>query len=591
MPLIFFILAGNILNLLINSNKDISGIKIEGIEYKINQFADDTTLLLDGSRTSLQATLNTLEIFGNISGLKMNTEKTKLVWLGRMRHSKEKLDVTPQLSWGTTEFTLLGINFSVDLIKMEKLNYDNVLNILINEINNWNKRNLTPLGRITIIKTLILSKLNHLLISLPNPSPDLLKTIQQLLYKFIWKNGPDKIKRSIMESNIPNGGLKMVNIKNFILGLKCTWIRRLITNNNKPWAVLFQTNFGTIPNFMIRGTNWFKNTADKTTNMFWKDTLNAFVNLSNKCPPKNNEDILASTVWYNPCANNQNFIIKKWSKLNINYIADITSENGTILTIDLLKNNYGLNINDFEYYQVRDAAKKIIKSSQRGNHFHINRPFIPYHLKILFKSKKGSRELYNALNNINEVNFNPKWHLELNIQLNPLNWRDIYNISFNTIQDNFYKWFQFRLIHRILGTRKLLSTIKKSESDLCGLCQMESETILHLFILCDQSQHFWDSLEVLIQSKTNVNLSLGIIEKLFGSLIFDSSSGALNTILIIARHHLFTASRKTFKPSIALFLKLLERTYTEQLSLFTLQARQDKFNKTWSKYKSLIPNS
>ena len=49
-----------------------------------------------------------------------------------MRHSKEKLDVTPQLSWGTTEFTLIGINFSVYLIKMEKLNYDNVLNTLIN---------------------------------------------------------------------------------------------------------------------------------------------------------------------------------------------------------------------------------------------------------------------------------------------------------------------------------------------------------------------------------------------------------------------------------------------------------------------------
>ena len=45
-----FILAGNILNLLINSNKDLSGIKIEGIEYKINQLADDITLLLDGSR-------------------------------------------------------------------------------------------------------------------------------------------------------------------------------------------------------------------------------------------------------------------------------------------------------------------------------------------------------------------------------------------------------------------------------------------------------------------------------------------------------------------------------------------------------------
>ena len=46
-------------------------------EIKITQFADDTTIILDGTKDSLQLTLNVLEIFGNISGLKINTEKHK----------------------------------------------------------------------------------------------------------------------------------------------------------------------------------------------------------------------------------------------------------------------------------------------------------------------------------------------------------------------------------------------------------------------------------------------------------------------------------------------------------------------------------
>ena len=64
-----------------------------------------------------------------------------------------------------------------------------------------------------------------------------------------------------------------------------------------------------------------------------------------------------------------------------------------MLPIDTIKHHYGPNINHFEFYQVRDAAKKIIRSSQRGrsNNFHIIRPFIPDHLKILLKSKMGSR--------------------------------------------------------------------------------------------------------------------------------------------------------------------------------------------------------
>ena len=42
--------------------------------YKLTQFADDT-IILDGTTNSLQATLNTLEIFGDMSGLIMNSKK------------------------------------------------------------------------------------------------------------------------------------------------------------------------------------------------------------------------------------------------------------------------------------------------------------------------------------------------------------------------------------------------------------------------------------------------------------------------------------------------------------------------------------
>ena len=51
-------------------------------------------------------------------------------------------------------------------------------------INNWEKRQLTPLGRIAVIKTLFLSKINHLLISLPNPKPQTVRHIEKLFMAF-----------------------------------------------------------------------------------------------------------------------------------------------------------------------------------------------------------------------------------------------------------------------------------------------------------------------------------------------------------------------------------------------------------------------
>ena len=91
--------------------------------YKITQFADDTTLILDDNRTSLEAALNTLELFGSLSGLIMNSDKTKLIWIGKRSHSKHKLNIKDNLAWGETEFTLLGIKFSVDLDNIIELNY------------------------------------------------------------------------------------------------------------------------------------------------------------------------------------------------------------------------------------------------------------------------------------------------------------------------------------------------------------------------------------------------------------------------------------------------------------------------------------
>ena len=114
-------------------------------------------IILDGSQDSLQAALNTLEIYGNFSGLKMNREKTKVIWIGRKKHSKDKLKVSVNLDWGKSEFVLLGITFNVNLAKMPETNLNSALNKAETQLKNWKVRRLTPIGKITVLKSLILS--------------------------------------------------------------------------------------------------------------------------------------------------------------------------------------------------------------------------------------------------------------------------------------------------------------------------------------------------------------------------------------------------------------------------------------------------
>ena len=123
-----FILPAEVLAILIDINPEIIGITI-GKQYKLVQFADDTTLILDGSLRSLQASLNILEIFGTLSGLKINHDKTKIIWTGKKRHSNDKLKVSVKLNWGESEFKLLGLQFSVEIDKIPQINYTTATHI------------------------------------------------------------------------------------------------------------------------------------------------------------------------------------------------------------------------------------------------------------------------------------------------------------------------------------------------------------------------------------------------------------------------------------------------------------------------------
>ena len=61
------------------------------IKIKISQYADDTTFILNGTRNSLSATLDTLEKFGSVSGLRLNNTKTEALWIGSMTGENKKL--------------------------------------------------------------------------------------------------------------------------------------------------------------------------------------------------------------------------------------------------------------------------------------------------------------------------------------------------------------------------------------------------------------------------------------------------------------------------------------------------------------------
>jgi len=66
-------------------------------------------------------------------------------------------------------------------------------------LNAWSRRKITLFGKITVIKTLVISKITHLLTNLPDPDEKFLQDLNLLVHKFLWDGKHDKIKKIWVE--------------------------------------------------------------------------------------------------------------------------------------------------------------------------------------------------------------------------------------------------------------------------------------------------------------------------------------------------------------------------------------------------------
>ena len=181
------------------------------------------------------------------------------------------------LCWEEEQFTVLGIKFTLDLQQMIPINNESKLEEIQKLLSRCSKLMLTPYGKITVIKCLALSKITHLNLALPTPSPVIVNQLQMMFFNFVWNNARDRIKRKVIIQDYNMGGLRMVDVKKFICGFKLSWIRRL-SSSNKKYLYVVKESYPFFENFEILGTDYISQRRNKIDNPFWKDI---FLLLSN----------------------------------------------------------------------------------------------------------------------------------------------------------------------------------------------------------------------------------------------------------------------------------------------------------------------
>ena len=91
-------------------------------------------------------------------------------------------------------------------------------------LNLWSVRGVTLLGKITVLKTLVILKIIHKTSYLTMHFPEaFVKQLDKFMFKFIWDFKWEKISKSKLCCNIEDGGSKMINAKQYFFNLKFRW--------------------------------------------------------------------------------------------------------------------------------------------------------------------------------------------------------------------------------------------------------------------------------------------------------------------------------------------------------------------------------
>jgi hypothetical protein len=143
----------------------------------------------------------------------------------------------------------------------------------------WSYRDLTYIGKVTVVKTLALPVLVQCLTVLPNPPDSVLNDIEKIFDNFLWNGKKDKIKRSVIINEYEEGELKIPHIQSFNKALKMSWLHKLLDPfNHSPSKVLlldYIRKWGG-SNISYLSKEGLEKIAEKV-NPFWKDV---FMNLS-----------------------------------------------------------------------------------------------------------------------------------------------------------------------------------------------------------------------------------------------------------------------------------------------------------------------
>jgi len=495
---LLFIVAVEFLALSIRNCESINGIMFGDYEHKITQYADDATITV-ADLDSIKHVFGKIDKYSKISGLVLNTEKTKGIWMGPLKDlGIRKFE---EIIWTGNAIKCLGVYIGHNKNQCYKLNWTNKVDTIEKMIRHLKCYKFSLFGKVKVIKQFLLSKFAfHASILCV---PDSVKTdINKMFYNFLWGKR-DKVKRTTTMRKRIQGGLAMIDLSSYLDALKAAWVPRLLKIQGK-WNASFMSickKLNVTVNYLINMS--FKTTTGiavfKHISKFTAEVLTAF----NKCKEIKHfgkltkNEILQQPLWGNLYFQSENCLFfHQWAKKGLLYVKDLFDDNGMLLQDNKLIDKIGVYPHLFIHIIL--CKRHIVKQlgyEQYSNAKYIN---IQPNFKILHANKlhrivdKKSAFFYNILKSKIEKRGNMETIYSRNFlfENTKVVWQSIYNQKIVLMLAPKMSEFNFKVLHNIIPNGHILSKWNRNINSHCNVCNTV-ETTVHMLFECRNINRLW----------------------------------------------------------------------------------------------------
>ena len=515
-----FILGVEIMALKIRQCSDIEGIKIPTIDgtisVKIQLYADDNTLFPKDSN-DIHCMLGIVNAFSVFSGLYLNFDKTEGMWIGNSRTSMKKVG---RLKWklGRNVIKILGIYFSNhDRASNLEINWTKKIDSMITKIKCWEKRDLSIMGKVIIVKTFLLSQFNYVLQALFLPE-DVLRTINTIVFRFLWKKqfsnrrAFEKVKRDVLCLSYDKGGLKMINIFDMQHAFVIKWFQQIFNNRDSlfsqiPLSLLDKVGSDCSVLKCDVSSREFKGLG-LINSQFWRQALKTWLdyNCEQTVLSGNHYDQI---IWNNDKIRYKHNVLfwKNWCS-QFSYVGDLFVDDDFI-TLNQAKNSIGDNATvHFQYFALFNALPVDWRIPQIED-WHTNEPMFCKEKVSQFTTKSVRVNLVKKREKLpGSVSFWRRKFIDVDIM-------PYFKLLYDCTKETRLRSLQWKIMHNIYPTNILLYKMGKVDSSDCSHCGVR-DFIEHFFCECIVVRQIWSVLEEKIELLVGNHLILTDVIKLFG---------------------------------------------------------------------------